>query len=62
MVNPDRNLYDPPYDDALLYDTEMEPERPRSRSLIVMLAFVVLAADVTPNEALKKTLIDHVRT
>lgn len=44
MVNPDRNLYDPPYDDALLYDTEMEPERPRSRSLIVMLAFVVLAA------------------
>ncbi|MEQ1753611.1 MAG: SPOR domain-containing protein [Micropepsaceae bacterium] len=44
MVNPDRNLYDPPYDDALLYDNEMEPERPRSRSLIVMLAFVVLAA------------------
>lgn len=44
MVNPDRNLYDPPYDDALLYDTEMEPERPRSRSLVVMLAFVVLAA------------------
>jgi hypothetical protein len=44
MVNPDRNLYDPPYDDALLYDNEMEPERPRSRSLVVMLAFVVLAA------------------
>ena len=44
MVNPDRNLYDPPYDDALMYDNEMEPERPRSRSLIVMLAFVVLAA------------------
>lgn len=44
MVNPDRNLYDPPYDDALLYDNEMEPERPRSRSLIIMLAFVVLAA------------------
>lgn len=44
MVSPDRNLYDPPYDDALLYDSEVEPERPRSRSLIIMLAFVVLAA------------------
>jgi cell division septation protein DedD len=44
MVNPDRNLYEPPYDDALLYDTETEPERPRSRSLIVMLGFVVVAA------------------
>ena len=44
MVNPDRNLYEPPYDDALLYDTEAEPERPRSRSLIVMLGFVVVAA------------------
>ena len=44
MVNPDRNLYDPPYDDALLYDNEMEPERPRSRPLIMMLGFVVLAA------------------
>lgn len=44
MVNPDRNLYDPPYDDALLYDNEMEPERPRSRPLIVLLGFVVLAA------------------
>lgn len=44
MVNPDRNLYEPPYDDALLYDTETEPERPRSRSLVVMLGFVVVAA------------------
>ena len=44
MVNPDRNLYDPPYDDALLYDNELEPERPRSRPLVVLLGFVVLAA------------------
>ena len=44
MVNPDRNLYEPPYDDALLYDTDLEPERPRSRPLVVMLGFVVLAA------------------
>lgn len=44
MVNTDRNLYEPPYDDALLYDTEAEPERPRSRSLVVMLGFVVVAA------------------
>ncbi len=44
MVNPDRNLYDPPYDDALLYDNELEPDRPRSRPLVVLLGFVVLAA------------------
>lgn len=44
MANPDRNLYDPPYDDALLYDNEMEPERPRGRPLIALLGFVVLAA------------------
>jgi hypothetical protein len=44
MVNPDRNLYEPPYDDALLYDAEAEPERPRSQSLVVMLGFVVVAA------------------
>ncbi len=44
MANPDRNLYDPPYDDALLYDNEMEPDRPRSRPLIALLGFVVLAA------------------
>jgi cell division septation protein DedD len=44
MVNPDRNLYDPPYDDALLYDNEIEPERQRGRPLIVLLGVVVLAA------------------
>ncbi|MFM9862990.1 MAG: hypothetical protein ACKVRO_05235, partial [Micropepsaceae bacterium] len=44
MVNPDRNLYEPPYDDALLYDTDLEPERPRSRPLVVLLGIVVLAA------------------
>lgn len=44
MANPDRSLYEPPYDDALLYDTEAEPERPRSQSLVVMLGFVVVAA------------------
>ena len=44
MVNPDRNLYEPPYDDALLYDAEAEPDRPRSQSLVVMLGFVVVAA------------------
>lgn len=44
MVNPDRNLYEPPYDDALLYDSDLEPERPRSRPLIVLLGIVVLAA------------------
>jgi cell division protein FtsN len=44
MVNPDRNLYEPPYDDALLYDTDLEPERPRSRPLVVLLGVVVLAA------------------
>ncbi|MEQ1863996.1 MAG: SPOR domain-containing protein [Micropepsaceae bacterium] len=44
MVNPDRNLYEPPYDDALLYDGDLEPERPRSRPLVVLLGTVVLAA------------------
>lgn len=44
MVNPDRNLYEPPYDDALLYDSDLEPERPRSRPLVVLLGIVVLAA------------------
>ena len=44
MVNPDRNLYEPPYDDALLYDGDLEPERPRSRPLVVLLGIVVLAA------------------
>lgn len=44
MVNPDRNLYEPPYDDALLYDTDLEPERPRSRPIVVLLGIVVLAA------------------
>jgi cell division septation protein DedD len=44
MASPDRSLYEPPYDDALLYDTEAEPERPRSQSLVVMLGFVVVAA------------------
>lgn len=44
MVNPDRTLYEPPYDDALLYDTDLEPERPRSRPLVVLLGVVVLAA------------------
>lgn len=44
MVNPDRNLYEPPYDDALLYDGDLEPERPRSRPLVVLLGLVVLAA------------------
>ena len=44
MVNADRNLYEPPYDDALLYDTDLEPERPRSRPLVVLLGVVVLAA------------------
>jgi len=44
MVNPDRNLYEPPYDDALLYESDLEPERPRSRPLVVLLGIVVLAA------------------
>ena len=44
MVNPDRNLYEPPYDDALLYDGDLEPERPRSRPLVVLLGIVVMAA------------------
>lgn len=44
MVNPDRNLYEPPYDDALLYDGDLEPERPRSRPLVVLLGVVVMAA------------------
>jgi hypothetical protein len=44
MVNPDRNLYEPPYDDALLYESDLEPERPRSRPLVVLLGVVVLAA------------------
>jgi hypothetical protein len=66
MVNPDRNLYDPPYDDALLYDNEMEPERPRSRSLVVMLAFVVLAAFagvvwVAYNRASSRASVESIR-
>jgi cell division protein FtsN len=44
MINPDRNLYEPPYDDALLYESDLEPERPRSRPLVVLLGIVVLAA------------------
>lgn len=44
MVNPDRNLYEPPYDDPLLYESDLEPERPRSRPLVVLLGIVVLAA------------------
>src|SRR6185312_5833765 len=44
MVKPDRELYEPPYDDALMYDTVEEPQGPRGRPLIVLLGFVVLAA------------------
>jgi hypothetical protein len=44
MVKPDRELYEPPYDDALMYDTVEEPQGPRGRPLIVLLSFVVLAA------------------
>jgi hypothetical protein len=44
MVKPDRELYEPPYDDALMYDTVEEPQGPRGRPLIVLLGIVVLAA------------------
>ncbi len=44
MVNPDRNLYEPPYDDALMYEAVEEPRSPRGRPLIVLLSIVVLAA------------------
>jgi hypothetical protein len=44
MVKPDRELYEPPYDDALMYDTVEEPQGPRGRPLVVLLGFVVLAA------------------
>src|SRR5262245_59397307 len=44
MVKADRELYEPPYDDALMYDTVEEPQGPRGRPLIVLLGFVVLAA------------------
>ena len=44
MVKADRELYEPPYDDALMYDTVEEPTGPRGRPLIVLLGFVVLAA------------------
>lgn len=44
MVKPDRELYEPPYDDALMYDTVEEPQGPRGRPLVVLLGFVALAA------------------
>ena len=44
MVKPDRELYEPPYDDALMYDTVEEPQGPRGRPLIALLGVVVLAA------------------
>jgi hypothetical protein len=44
MVKADRELYEPPYDDALMYDTVEEPQGPRGRPLSVLLGFVVLAA------------------
>ena len=44
MVKPDRELYEPPYDDALMYDTVEEPQGPRGRPLVVLLGIVVLAA------------------
>lgn len=44
MANPDRSVYDPPFDDDLMFDTVDEQETARGRPLMILLGIVVLLA------------------
>jgi hypothetical protein len=44
MANPDRSVYDPPFDDDLMFDTVDDQETSRGRPLMILLGIVVLLA------------------
>lgn len=44
MANPDRSVYEPPFDDDLMFDTVDDQETSRGRPLMILLGIVVLLA------------------
>lgn len=44
MANPDRSVYDPPFDDDLMFDAVEEQETARGRPLMILLGIVVALA------------------
>lgn len=44
MANPDRSVYDPPFDDDLVFDTVDDQDTARGRPLMILLGIIVLLA------------------